>query len=166
MAAGKNSFIIVRDFQAPKELVFDAFAESEALTQWWGPKEMALTVLRLEFRPQGIFHYRMTGSNGESMYARFVYEKISRPDLLEFITSFTDPEGNVIRAPFFDNWPMEVYTKITFTENKGITTMTLLAYPVNASTEEEARFYSIAENMQQGYGGTFDKLDIYLNKVR
>ncbi|MFL5764385.1 MAG: SRPBCC family protein [Bacteroidia bacterium] len=165
-APKRKEFSIVREFKAPKEIVFDAFAKAEALAQWWGPKGTALTVLKLDFRPQGIFHYSMSAPDGSSMYGLFVYHSIRRSDLIEFVNSFSDEKGNITRAPFFDNWPLEIYNKIVLTEKNGITTMNLTGHPINAKPDEEERYYSLLENMQQGFGGTFDQLDAYLEKIQ
>jgi uncharacterized protein YndB with AHSA1/START domain len=141
MSKEKENFTIVREFNAPKDIVFNAFSESGALAQWWGPKEMKLTVLKLDFRPKGIFHYKMTGANGESMYGLFVYHEIHKPDSLEFVNSFSDEHANIVRAPFFDNWPLEIYNKIVLTEKNGVTVLTLSGHPINATPDEEERYY-------------------------
>src|SRR3712207_7832390 len=55
-----------RSYEAPRELVWRAFAEAEGLAQWWGPRWFTLTVFGFEFRPGGTFHYRLDGPNGRS----------------------------------------------------------------------------------------------------
>ena len=52
----RPELLIVREFDAPKEMVFDAFASGEALAQWWGPVEFPTTVLAFDFKPGGMFH--------------------------------------------------------------------------------------------------------------
>jgi uncharacterized protein YndB with AHSA1/START domain len=51
MTNTKNELIIVREFNAPKAVVFEAFSNSEALAEWWGPKGFPVTVVKLDFRP-------------------------------------------------------------------------------------------------------------------
>src|SRR5688500_4862920 len=50
-----KEFVITRVFQAPRALVWQAFAESERLAQWWGPKGFTIAVSTFEFRPDGVF---------------------------------------------------------------------------------------------------------------
>lgn len=50
-------FTFVREFDAPKNLVFNAFSNAGALNEWWGPAESANSVISLDFRPGGIFHF-------------------------------------------------------------------------------------------------------------
>ena len=165
LARNKENFVIVRTFKAPKEVVFRAFSEAEALAQWWGPVGMPIQVVAFDFKPKGIFHFKMEG-NGEVMWAIFVYGNIICPDLIEFTNSFSDENGRICRAPFHPAWPLEIYNELTFTEDNSITTLTLKGYPVNATDEEAALYYSFAENMKQGFGATFDQLENYLSKQK
>ena len=158
----QKGLTIVRNFKAPMEIVFDAFCNADALAEWWGPVGMSLTVLRLDFRPGGKFHYKMEGD--KTMWGLFRYGKINRPDLIEFVNSFSDEAGNICKAPFPMDFPLEIFYRVTLTDDNEVTTLTLQGYPINASPEQETSYYSIMENMHQGFGGTFDKLDVYLGK--
>ncbi len=155
---------IVREFKAPKALVFDAFAKAEAFAEWWGPAGMPITVLEFDFRQGGKTHYKMEG-NGQSMWGLFHYKNIIRPDLLEFVSSFSDEKGNVCKAPFPMAFPLEIFNQISLTENNGITTLVLTGHPLNATEEQEHTYYSIMENMKQGFAGTFKQLETYLIKI-
>jgi uncharacterized protein YndB with AHSA1/START domain len=158
-----NKLTIVREFDATKEEVFEAFADGDALSQWWGPAGFITTTLKLEFKPGGIFHYRM--QQGEAiMYAKFVYQRIETPDLLEFITSFTDEKANVVKAPFDVEIPKEILYTFVFSEKNGKTTMIMTGTPINANASEEAGFSAIEDSMQQGFGASFDQLVVYLKK--
>ena len=97
-----KQFVITRAYEAPRELVWRAFAEADALAQWWGPKGFTVTVLGFEFRPGGTFHYRMDGPNGFTMWARFDYREIAEPERIVFVNAFSDEAGNLSRAPFFE----------------------------------------------------------------
>ncbi|MEO8672585.1 MAG: SRPBCC domain-containing protein, partial [Tahibacter sp.] len=70
-------------------------------------KGFKIQVKSLDFRPGGIFHYSMTGSDGQRMWGRFKYAEISAPEKLEFINSFSDEQANITRAPFSESWPLE-----------------------------------------------------------
>jgi hypothetical protein len=51
---------------------------------------------------------------------------------------------------------------MTLTEENGKTMLTIKGGPINAKPEELDAFESNRKSMQQGFGGTFDKLDSYL----
>jgi uncharacterized protein YndB with AHSA1/START domain len=156
---------IVREFDAPKSLVFEAFSTADALAEWWGPVGMPITVAYFDFRKGGKFHYKMVG-NGQTMWGLFKYENISSPDMIEFINCFSDEKGNVCKAPFPIDFPLEIFNQLTLTENNGITTLTLQGHPINATPEQEATYYSMIENMDQGFKGTFDQLEKFLIKKK
>ena len=158
-------FIITHEFNAPKELVFNAFSDADALNEWWGPVECKNTVIKLDFKPGGIFHFKMD-FNGNINYGRFIFGKIQPHDLLEFTNAFADENANVVPAPFDIKIPKEIFYRLRFTEDKGKTTITLTGQPVNATAEESAGFKSINADMKKGFGATFDKLGEYLSKTQ
>lgn len=154
-----GEFVITRVFQAPRALVWQAFAESERLAQWWGPKGFTIAVLTFEFRPDGVFHYRMDGPNGYTMWARFVFREIAEPERIVFVNSFSDEAGDIARAPFFDGtWALEVLTTVTLAEQDGRTTVTLRSHPIDATDVERQAFESNLDSMSQGFGNAFDQL--------
>jgi PhnB protein len=152
---------IVRLFNAPKQVVFEAFASADALAEWWGPAGSRVGVKSFSFVHGGKFHYWMD-TEGQRMWGLFKYVTIQPHDLIEFISSFSDEAGAICKSPFPIDLPLEIFNKITLTESNGRTTLTLQGQPVNATPEQEAVFTSITDSMEQGFGGTFDQLDRYL----
>jgi len=161
----KDGLKIVRDFKAPKSLVFQAFSTAEAFAKWWGPVGMPISVLHFDFKQGGKLHYKMEG-NGQTMWGIFNYHNIVNPDLIEFVNSFSDEGGNICRAPFPMEFPLEIFNQLTLDENNGITTVTLSGHPINATSEQEATFYSMITNMSQGFEGTLNQLGEYLTKIQ
>jgi len=157
----RSELTITREFDAPKEMVFDAFASAEALAQWWGPVDYPTTVLAFDFRPGGLFHYKMDTPD-QVWYGRFVYGQIMRPNLLEFTSSFSDNKAGVTRAPFATDWPLEIFNRIVFSELNGKTTIKMQGYPINANEAELKLFNLMTENVQEGFGKTFTQLERYL----
>jgi uncharacterized protein YndB with AHSA1/START domain len=157
-----EEFVISRTFDAPRALVFKAWTEPEALARWWGPQDFANTVLTLDVRPGGTFHYSMQPPEGELMRGVFRYREIAPPERLVFIDSFADAAGNTIRPPFSETFPLEILNTVTFTEQDGRTTVTVHGIPFNATDTERAAFAALHESMQQGWGGTLEELGVYL----
>jgi uncharacterized protein YndB with AHSA1/START domain len=157
----KAELVITREFDAPKEIVFNAFADAEALSQWWGPPNVPVTVVKFDFKPNGIFFYKAE-MQGQIMWGRFVYKQIRKPDLFEFISSFSDENGGITRAPFSDKFPLEIFNRFEFSEQNGKTTITLKGYPINASEDELEMYIQATAGIQQGLAGTFSQLENYL----
>lgn len=158
----ERELVIVRTFDAPRALVWRAFAESDRLARWWGPAGCTMLVHRLDFRPGGRFHYSMRSPEGQVMWGRFVYRDIQAPERLVFVNSFADQDGNITRAPFSPTWPLEIENRLTLTEADGKTTLTLRGGPINATKEERQTFWKAQQSLRQGFAGTFDQLAAYL----
>jgi uncharacterized protein YndB with AHSA1/START domain len=161
----EHELVFKRIFDAPRELVFEVWTESEHLKRWWGPKGFTMGVSKLDLRPDGVFHYSMRTPDGHEMWGKFVYREIAPPEKIVFINSFSDEEGKTVRAPFSPTFPLEILNTLTFTEHEGKTTIILRGGPINAIEEELKFFAGMHANMQQGFAGTFDQLEEYLAKA-
>jgi len=160
--AARPEFVVTRVFDAPRELVFKAWTERERLARWWGPKGAAIQIRDLDLRPGGTFHYGMRAPDGHDIWGKWVFREIRAPERLVFIASFTDEKGNPIRNPFAPDWPLEVLSTLTFTEQEGRTTLTMHGAPLNASERERTAFEGGYASMRQGWTGTLDQLTDYL----
>jgi uncharacterized protein YndB with AHSA1/START domain len=157
-------FTLNRSFDAPRELVWKAWSDGERLGQWWGPKEAAITVASLEFRPGGFFHYGMQFPGSPQMWGRFMYREIAAPERIVWLNSFSNEGCGITAAPFGEPFPLEVRSEVTLTEHAGKTTISLRAIPHGANEAEQAVFYGMFGSMEQGWGGTFDQLAEHLTQ--
>jgi uncharacterized protein YndB with AHSA1/START domain len=164
--ADERELVITRTFDAPRELVFKMFTESEHLKNWWGPKGFTMNVARLELRSGGVFHYSQKSPEGQEMWGKFVYREIVEPEKLVFTNSFSDEEGNTVRAPFNPTWPLEILNILTFAEHEGKTTITLRGGPLFATEKELKTFEAAHDMIRKGFAGTFDQLAEYLATVQ
>jgi uncharacterized protein YndB with AHSA1/START domain len=112
-----------------------------------------------------MFHYGLVSPNGQEMWGRFVYREIVAPEKIVSVNSFSDPNGGITRAPFSDDWPLEMLNKATFSEAKGKTTLTLRSSPLNATEAQMKVFAGHFKSMEGGFGGTFDQLAAYLATI-
>ena len=160
-----REFSISRTFDAPRELVFRTWTDPEHLKHWWGPKGMTVAHCTNDLRPGGLMHYLLKGP-GIEMWGKWVYREVVPPERLEFLSSFSDAEGNTTKAPFEEEWPREMLAFITFEENAGKTTVTVRWSPYNANEEETATFNRNHASMRGGWGGTFEQYDAYLGSIR
>ena len=156
---------ITRTFNAPRELVFNAFTEAEHLQNWWGPKGWTFDITKFELRQDGVLHYRQTSPDGNVMWVKFVYREINAPEKLVYTSYFSDEKGNIVRAPFNDNWPLETLNTFTFIEHEGKTILTMIGTPVSPTEEEIITYEESHEMVQEGFSGTFDQLTDYLSNI-
>src|SRR5262249_13815400 len=93
-AAPHQEFVISRTFDAPRELVWKAFTEAERMQHWWGPKGFQVIASKMDLRPGGTYHYGMRAPDGSTMWGKFIYREIVRPERIVAVTSFSDEAGN------------------------------------------------------------------------
>ena len=165
-AATGEELVIMRTFHAPRTLVWQAWTESERLLHWWGPQGVTMKVAKIDLCPGGRLHYCYAMPNGNEMWGLFIYHEITPPERLVFTNAFSDAEGNIVRAPFSADWPLEIMNTLTFTEHEGKTTLTLRGLPYNATAAEHNLFAGARTSIQQGFKGTMDQLETYLASVQ
>ncbi len=162
---GNKEFVLTRILNAPRSLVFKTWAEPEHLAKWWGPKGFTFLTAKMDFRPGGIFHYGMKSPDGNEMWGKLLYHEIVAPEMLTYIVSFSDKDGNTTRHPLSPIWPLEVMNIMTLTEQGDKTLLTLRGYPVNATIEEVTMFHDNHKNMEAGFGGMFSQYEEYLASI-
>jgi uncharacterized protein YndB with AHSA1/START domain len=157
-----NEFLYTRTFDAPRELVWKAFTESERLAQWWGPKGFTMVSCKVDLRVGGVFHYCMKTPDGHEMWGKWIYKELVPPEKMVNVVSFSDAQGNITRHPMSATWPLEVQNTMILVEHDGKTTMTLTGYPINMTEEERKTFEDGRGSMKQGFDLTLDQLEAYL----
>jgi uncharacterized protein YndB with AHSA1/START domain len=162
----ERELVIMRQFNAPRELVFKMLTEATHLAKWWGPKGLGVKVHKLDVKPGGMFLYSGSVPNGPEMWGKFIYREIQAPEKLVFVNSFSDKDGGTTPNPFAPGWPLEVMNTITLTEHDGKTTLLIKGKPINATAEQVAMFEANFGNMNSGFAGTFDQLDEYLASLK
>lgn len=166
MAAETKDFVTSRTFDAPRDLVWQAWTDPERLKEWFGPKGVTIPVCKMDLRPGGVCHYAMRMPNGQDMWGKWTYREILAPEKLVLINSFSDAEGGITRHPMSPTWPLETLSTTTFTEADGKTTLSLRWSPHDATDAERETFNSSHESMKMGWGGTMEQLTAYLAKTR
>jgi uncharacterized protein YndB with AHSA1/START domain len=153
-----------REFNAPRELVYKVWTEPSHFGNWWGPQGFTLEVVKMEVHPGGMFFGCQKSPDGQHvMWGKFVYQEVQPPEKLTWVQSFSDENGNTIRAPFNPQWPLEILNILTLEEVEGKTILTLQGGPLNASDEEQAAYDAMAPMAAQGMEGTFVQLANYLS---
>ncbi len=160
----QNVLKLTRTFDAPRQLVWASFSQAEHLAHWWGPKGCHLQIVDFEFREGGAFHYFMDMPNNP-MWGKITYESLIEPEKIVYLSGFANADGEVIRAPFSELFPLLIRSELTLTEVDGQTIVQMQGYPLNATQAEIDFFNGMKSNMEQGFGSTFDQLAEYLPKV-
>lgn len=146
-----TTVLLTRDFNAPRDLVWQAMTNPEYVRQWWGPRGTSLTVCEIDFRPGGTWRFVEQGSDGVEHPFKGEYREIVAPEKIVQTFIYDVP-------PFNEH---EAVENMTLEEKGGRTTLTTL---VQHKTKE-ARDGHVHSGMEQGSAETFDRLEELLEKL-
>lgn len=161
-------FTVRRVFDAPVELVWEAWTRPEHMKAWFHPEVWRLSVCEMDLRPGGSHFYCMSGESMPDMWGLWKIRVVEAPSRLEFVSSFCDKDRKVVRAPFSADWPLETMTVVTFEVHAGKgggTVVTVRSWPIDANGAERAAFEGMIPSMNIGWGQTLDQLVGYLPEM-
>jgi uncharacterized protein YndB with AHSA1/START domain len=97
-----NTLIIEREFDAPKENVWRAYADREWFEKWWGPEGWETTAKEFDFVPGGRILYDMKcvdENQGEwfnqSSWGLMVIDSVDTPNSFSYTDYFSDENGAI-----------------------------------------------------------------------
>ena len=71
-----TDIVIIREFAAPRQLVWDAWTKPEQIEKWFGPKGFTTRVDEQDFKVGGRSNYVMIDAKGEEYPAAGVFKEI------------------------------------------------------------------------------------------
>src|SRR5690242_12383757 len=122
-----RSIIGMREFDAPRDLVFAAWTDPQHLAQWWGPNGFTTTTMSFDLRPGGIWRFVMHGPDGRDYQNRITYDEIVPPERIVYRHSGGE-----------DVEPVQFTQRIIF-EDLGNGTTRLIWHGTFPTAEERAR---------------------------
>jgi uncharacterized protein YndB with AHSA1/START domain len=137
--------VLTRVFDAPRELVFQAWTDPARLQRWWGPKNFTNPVCEIDVRPGGAIRIHMRAPDGVVYPMSGIFQEIDQPRRLVFTSAALDENDQ----PMF-----EVLNTVSFEEQDGRTKLTLEA-SVMTATDKAPRYLA---GMEQGWSQSLDRL--------
>jgi uncharacterized protein YndB with AHSA1/START domain len=134
-----------RVLDAPRERVWECFADPERLAVWWGPNGFTNEFSRFEFKPGGLWTFVMRGPNGHGYPNESRFVELVRPEriVLEHIV-----------VPFYRN-------TMTFKDRSGKTELSWHAVFQTADENNEKFKAFIVEKNEEN----FDRLEACLKTL-
>jgi uncharacterized protein YndB with AHSA1/START domain len=74
--ADQPTITMEREFAAQAADVFNAYRDTEALKEWYGPDGFTISVIAMDFRVGGLFRFTMHGPDGTDYPNRIMYREI------------------------------------------------------------------------------------------
>jgi uncharacterized protein YndB with AHSA1/START domain len=140
-----HEFVMTRVFDAPRELVFQAWTDPKHLAQWWGPRGFTNPVCEWDARPGGKIYDVMRAPNGQDFPMGGEFREIVPPEKLVILCGALDEKGKLL---------FEFLHTVTFAEEKGKTKMTLHSRVLK--TTPDANKY--IGGFEMGMGSSLERL--------
>ena len=94
MLETKMTLLIKRTFQAPREKLFAAWTQADALKQWWGPEGFTAPSVEMDLAIGGKYRVEMRTAGEESFYLNGAFVEIGPPERLVFTFQWERGEWN------------------------------------------------------------------------
>ena len=144
-----EQILIVREFDAPKRLVWKAFTTPELVRRWWHAKRGEMTACEIDLRVGGAWRYAMVTPDG--------MEVAFHGEYLEVV-----PEERVVTREIYEGLPDGVseddgatVNTATFTERDARTTLTILIQAANRTSRDAI----VESGMEDGLQDALDLLE-------
>ena len=135
----EREIVVSRVFNAPRELVFQAWSSHEHLAHWYGPNGFTITTHEMAFRSGGVWRFIMHGPDGRDYPNRVIFQEVVEPERLVYAHDDEEEGAEAIRFN----------TTVTFDEaGAGKTKLTMRS--VFSSKQEKDRVEALAGAVEGG----------------
>ena len=126
----ENELLITRVFDAPRELVWDAWTDPRLARQWWGPRDYPAVHIEMDVRPGGCWRSRLRSTaTGQELWNGGVFREVAPPERLVFTFAWEEEGERGLES---------VVTVILVEQNRR-TLMTLSSWLVAAARWRRVR---------------------------
>lgn len=132
-----------RIFDAPRERVFQVWADPAHIGQWLGPDGFSVTTQKMDVRAGGEWIYVMHGPDGTDYPNNIAYEEVVPPERLVF----------TVRGGREGDQPSQHRTTVLFTAENGRTRLDMqMLFESAAERDQVAKKYGAVQGLQQTLG--------------
>lgn len=93
---GKQEIIMTREFDAPRDLVFETITDPDLIPRWWGPRRETTKVDEMDVRPGGRWRYVLSDPEGHEFAFHGVYHDITAPEGMVLTFEYEGVPGHVL----------------------------------------------------------------------
>jgi uncharacterized protein YndB with AHSA1/START domain len=143
-----NEVTIVRVLDAPRDKVWRALEEPEALARWWGlPMVATMLSCKVDFRLGGTLHCAIAMPGNPTFWFKWIYREIVAGERLVLEQHFSDASGAEL-----DSAARPVSTITLVLEDTGAKTQLTVEHAGMASDAHRV------EDYRQGWSESLDRL--------
>lgn len=151
-------YILDRIFNAPRELVWQAWTDPELLQRWYGPGVETI-IHKFDLKPGGSWLNEMKWG-GNSHYSKMDFQEVAEPSKLVWHHySSMDSDWNITTNPMMVDWPKLLLTTVIFEDMGDKTKVRLTQIPLEATDAEIACFATAMTGMDKGWSSGYAIMD-------
>ncbi len=130
--------VVTREFDAPRELVFDVMTKPEHLRKTLAPFDEKVTVCSTDLRVGGNYHFVFVTKDGTECSFRGTYSEV-------------EPPTRTVATWRFEGWPdVEAVESTDLHEDRGVTTLTWsLAFRDKIGRDHMTKYDGIEANLDK-----------------
>jgi len=149
---GEREIVVMRIFDAPREMVFEAWADPKQLVQWFGPEGFTTTVESFDLREGGEWVQVMHGPDGTNYPCTALFTEVTPPEVIAYFN----------RGGREGEEEIEFQSTVTFEEiGRDKTRLTIrMEFPSAEERDENVRRYGAVEGGRQ----TLNRLAMFLTR--
>jgi len=134
--------VVRRDFDAPRQLVYDAFTKPALLKRWLEAPGRKMEVCEIDLKPGGAYRFVWRGPGRKDVGMQGVYREVV-------------PHERFVRSESWEDWDAgESIITCVLEERSGLTTLTeTVLFP-----SREVRDAVLKAGLEHGTRDSFDKL--------
>ena len=140
---------IVREFDAPRDLVFAVYTDPELIHEWWGPHGTTTTVDHMDPRTGGDWRFVIRNADGSETAFRGTYREVTPPE-------------RIVQTFEWDGMPGYVSVETAVFEDLGDRTRVVNTTLFHTTEERDGM---LGSGMEVGMNETFDRLDVVLARL-
>jgi uncharacterized protein YndB with AHSA1/START domain len=141
-----TQILITREFDAPRELVYEAWTTPELVRRWWSGERGEMTVAEIDLRVGGTWRYAMVATGGMEVAFHGEFREIV-------------PNERIVSTEAYEGIPdadeHASLNTLTLTEVDGRTTLTVLV----EHPSKQGRDMHIESGMEGGMQEAMDRLE-------
>jgi uncharacterized protein YndB with AHSA1/START domain len=80
----EKELFFIREFDAPRELVFEVWTQSEHLSKWYGPDGFTITTEPMEAKTGGSWRFTMHGPDGRNYLNNIHFTEVVKPEKITY----------------------------------------------------------------------------------
>ncbi len=165
-SSGKEQFVINRAFDISQEQMFQMWTDPKHMAKWLPPTGFEMKFIKCEIKPGGGAFYVMSDGKNVKMYGRTKYLEIEKPNRVVYTQQFCDENEKVTRHPMSPTWPETMLTTLMLASEGPERTRVTIIWEADGKVnrEELETFVKARGGMTQGWTGSFDKLEEYIDQ--